>query len=126
MNIVLWILQGFLASMFAMAGLMKLSKSKEELIKKASMGWTSDVSAGAIKLIGALELLAAIGLVLPPLLNIQPWLSPLAALGLVCTMIGAQVLHLRRGDGKQALITNIVLLLLASFVAYGRLVLNPF
>ena len=126
MYIVLLILQGLLSAIFAMAVFMKISKSKEELMKQASMAWTSDVSAGGIKAIGMLELLAAIGLVLPPLLNTLPWLSPLAALGLVCTMIGALILHMRRGDGKQALTTNVILLLLAAFVAYGRLMLIPF
>ncbi len=125
MNTVIWILQGLIALMFAMAGFMKLSKSKEELKKQGSMAWVSDVSSSNIKLIGSLEILAAIGLIVPQLTGILSWLTPLAALGLVFTMIGALSLHIRRGDGRQALVVNVMLLLIAAFVAYGRYMLVP-
>lgn len=127
MNIVLWVLQGLLAALFLMAGLMKATKSKEEIKESGGerMAWVDEISANNIKLIGILEILAAIGLILPQLTGILPWLTPLAAVGLVLTMIGAMVLHVRRGDGAQALMSNVVLLLLAAFVAYGRFVLIP-
>jgi uncharacterized membrane protein YphA (DoxX/SURF4 family) len=122
MNILLWILQGLLASMFLMAGLMKASKSKDELKEKGGdrMKWVEDVSPGNLKVIGVLEVLAAIGLILPQLTGILPWLTVLSAVGLVLMMIGAEILHLRRGDGAQALVTTLFLLLMAGFVAYGR------
>lgn len=127
MNIVFWVLQGLLAALFLMAGLMKATKSKEGIKESGGerMSWVDDVSANNIKLIGVLEILAAIGLILPQLTGILPWLTPLAAVGLVLTMIGAMVLHVRRGDGAQALMSNAVLLLLAAFVAYGRFALIP-
>ncbi len=127
MNIALWVLQGLLAVMFLMAGFMKATKSKEELKATGGerMAWVDSVSAGNVRLIGILEVLIALGLVLPQLTGILPWLTPLAAVGFVCTMIGALLLHLQRKDGAQALVTNIVLLLLAAFVAYGRFVLIP-
>ena len=127
MNIVFWVLQGLLAALFLMAGLMKATKSKEEIKESGGerMAWVDEMSANNIKLIGVLEILAAIGLILPHLTGILPWLTPLAAVGLVLTMIGAMVLHVRRGDGTQALMSNAVLLLLAAFVAYGRFVLIP-
>ena len=124
MNIVLWILQGLLAVLFLMVGFMKASKSKEE-VKEAGgerMAWVEDVTDSNLRLIGILELLAGIGLILPQLTGILPWLTPLAAGGLVLTMIGAISLHVRRGDGAPLIIGNIVLLLLAAFVAYGRFV----
>ena len=127
MNIILWVLQVLLAIMFLMVGLMKVSKSKDEI--KASggerMAWVEDLTDNNIRLIGILELMASIGLVLPQLTGILPWLTPLAAVGLILTMIGAITLHVRRGDGPQAIGMNIVLLLLAAFVAYGRFVLVP-
>lgn len=125
MNIALWIVQGLLAVMFLMAGLMKATKSKEELKEAAgdNMAWVDSVSASTVRLIGILEVLIALGLILPHLTGILPWLTPLAAVGFVCTMLGAAALHAQRGDGAQAIVTNIVLLLLASFVAYGRFVL---
>jgi len=127
MNIALWILQGLLAVMFLMAGFMKATKSKEAIKESGGerMAWVDSVSAGNVRLIGILELLIGLGLLLPQLTGILPWLTPLAAVGVVFTMIGAAMLHLQRKDGAQALITNIVLLLLAAFVAYGRFVLIP-
>ncbi len=86
------------------------------------MSWVDDVSDSTIKLIGILELLAAIGLILPQLTGILPWLTPLAAVGLVLTMIGAMIVNVRN---RITIIKNIVLLLLAAFVAYGRFVLIP-
>ena len=89
------------------------------------MAWVESLSAGNVKLIGIVEVLAGIGLILPQLTGILPWLTPLAAVGLVFTMIGAIILHVRRGDGAQAIVMNVVLLLMASFVAYGRFALVP-
>ncbi|MEV6306884.1 DoxX family protein [Actinoplanes sp. NPDC051861] len=118
MNVVLWIVASLLAGAFAVAGAMKLSKSREQLAA-SGMGWAEDFSAGTVKLIGALELLAGIGLILPAALDIVPVLVPLAALGLVLMMVGAIVVHLRRGERQMAL-PAVVLLLLAAFVAWGR------
>ena len=87
------------------------------------MDWVEDVSARNIKVIGILEVLAGIGIILPLLLGILPWLTPLAALGVILTMIGALLLHIRRGDGMQAIVPNIMILLIAAFVLYGRFAL---
>ncbi|HET7901849.1 MAG TPA: DoxX family protein, partial [Candidatus Nanopelagicales bacterium] len=70
-------------------------------------------------LIGVLEVLGAIGLILPGITGIAPFLVPLAATGLALLMIGAIVVHARRGE-RQPIGANIVLLLLAVFVAWGR------
>jgi uncharacterized membrane protein YphA (DoxX/SURF4 family) len=117
-NIVLWIIAGLLAAAFLAAGLMKLSQPKEKLVA-SGMGWATDFSAGTIKTIGGLEVLAAIGLILPAALNIAPVLVPLAALGLVIVMIGAVVTHGRRREA-QSIVMNIVLLVLAVVVVWGR------
>lgn len=118
MNIALWIVQGLLALMFLMAGFMKLSQSKEAL-KKKGMDWVDAVSAAGVRLIGLLELLAAFGLVLPWLTGILPILTPLAAVGLMLTMIGGATLHIRRKEFKNVGM-NAVLFLLALVVAVGR------
>jgi hypothetical protein len=117
MNIVLWIIAGVLAAAFAAAGAMKLTQPKEKLA--SGMAWTEDASPGMVKLIGALEVLAAIGLILPAALGIAPVLVPLAALGLVLVMIGAIVTHARRKE-TQVIGVNVVLLLLAAVVVWGR------
>ena len=122
MNIALWIVQALLAAMFAMAGFMKLTQPKAKLA--GQMGWVEDFAPNTVKLIGALELLGALGLILPLLTGILPWLTPVAALGLVATMVGAMLTHLRRHE-RPMLMVNLVLLLLAAFIAYGRFLALP-
>jgi hypothetical protein len=78
-----------------------------------------DFSAGAVKAIGALEVLAAVGLILPAALDIAPVLVPLAAVGLVLLMAGAIITHLRRHE-PQALVVTLPLLALAALVAWSR------
>ena len=118
MNIVLWIIAGVLALAFVGSGVMKLTRPKEKLAS-AGMGWTEDFSPGTIKIIGALELLAAVGLILPAALDIAPVFVPLAAIGLVAMMIGAAITHGRRKEYPM-IIANVVLLALAAIVAWGR------
>ena len=127
MNTVIWILQGILALMFLMAGIMKATQSKDQIRVKGNgrMDWVEDLSIGNIRLIGVLEVLAALGIVLPQWTGILPWITPLAAAGLALTMIGAMILHLRRGEGVKSVLDNIILLLITAFVAYGRFVLVP-
>jgi uncharacterized membrane protein YphA (DoxX/SURF4 family) len=122
MNIALWILQGFLAAIFLIAGAIKVIKSKDELkvLGGEKMNWVDSISAVSVKLIGTIEVLAAIGLILPQLTGILPWLVPLTAFGLVLTMIGAVMLHQRRGDGPKAIVQVIILLVMAACTTYGR------
>ncbi|MEM7739159.1 MAG: DoxX family protein [Deinococcota bacterium] len=124
MNILLWILQALLALLFGVSGFMKATSSKEALKERAGerMVWVDSLSEGNLKIVGILEVLAAIGLILPLATGILPWLTPLAAVGLVLTMVGAIILHVQRNDGAQSIITNVVLLAVAAFVAYGRFI----
>ncbi len=117
MDIGLWVVQSLLAVVFLMVGMAKLTKSKEELA--ARMDWVEDFSLGTIKFIGGVEVLAAIGLILPGLFGIAPILVPIAASGLVVTQIGAVIVHARRSELKM-IIGNVVLMALALFVAWGR------
>ncbi|WP_422773353.1 DoxX family protein [Plantactinospora sp. WMMC1484] len=119
MNIALWIVAIGLAAAFLGAGAMKLLQPKEKLVTDPRMGWAEPFPPNLIKTIGALEILAAIGLTLPALLDIAPILVPLAATGLVVIMVGATVTHGRRGE-TQSVVMNLVLLVLAAFVAWGR------
>ena len=116
MNIALWVVQILLAAVFLAAGGVKLLLPREELLAK--LPYTQDYTDAQNKGIGAAEVLGAIGLVLPWLTGIAPWLTPLAALGLAITMVGAIRVHARRDE---PVIMNIVLLALALFVAVGRL-----
>ncbi len=119
MNIVLWILAGVLAFAFLAAGIMKLTQPKQKLVANPNMAWAQDFSPGMIKTIGALEVLAAIGLILPAVLGIVPVLVPLAAVGLILLMAGAAITHARRGESR-AIVSNVVLIVLAAVVAWGR------
>ncbi len=123
MGTFLWILQWVLALMFLMAGVMKMMQPKEKLAEK--MGWVNDFSSGAVKTIGMLEVLGAIGLVVPPLVGVAPDLTPAAAAGLVLLMIGAARVHLRRNEPQMVMI-NTMLGVMALVVAWGRFISLPF
>lgn len=123
MNTALWIVQILVAIAFFMAGLGKVLQSREALIERG-MKYVEDFSDGTVKLIGFLEIAGALGVILPSLLNILPQLTPIAASGLVLTMLGAAITHIRRDEFSMIGI-NLVLLALAAFVAYGRFALVP-
>ncbi len=114
MNIALWIITGLTALVFLASGAMKLIQPKEKLAPQ--MKWVEDVTPGNIRLIGLLEVLGAIGLILPRLTGVLPWLSSLAAIGLILTMIGGAILHTRR---KEPIVPNIVLGVLAAISLYA-------
>lgn len=121
MNIVLWILQVLLALVYALHGRMMLSPPAEV---QPMMAYIKDLKPDQRRFIGTAEILAAVGLILPALLNILPVLTPLAAVGLVILMGSAMVYHYTRKEYPNV-VFNLVLLALAAFVAYGRFVLVP-
>lgn len=123
MNIALWIVQGLLAVAFLMAGAMKAMKPKSEIEEK--MAWAKDFPANQLKAIGIIEVLGALGLILPSATGIAPILTPIAATGLALTMLGALITHLRRKDPMPETMPSAVLMLLSLFVAYGRFVAVP-
>jgi uncharacterized membrane protein YphA (DoxX/SURF4 family) len=118
MNIALWIIAGLLAVAFLASGAMKLIQPKEKLAARG-WEWVEDFGGGAVRAIGTLEVLAAVGLILPAALGIAPVLVPLAAIGLVVLMAGAIITHLRRHEA-QPIVVNLALIALAVLVAWGR------
>jgi uncharacterized membrane protein YphA (DoxX/SURF4 family) len=123
MTYALWIVQILLALLFLFAGGTKLVLPLDVL---ASMGSPNQVALPGlfVRFIGVVEVLGALGLILPGLLRVRPNLTPLAAAGLVITMIGATALTLMAGGVAMA-ISPLVVGLLAAFVAYGRWRLSP-
>ena len=119
MKLALWIVAIVLAVVFAASGLMKQFVPKDKLVT-AGQGWAQDFSPTTIRLIGLAEILGAIGLVLPAVVHIAPILVPLAAVGLALVMAGAAAVHARRKEVPMVAM-NAVLLVLAVFVAWGRL-----
>jgi uncharacterized membrane protein len=116
-NVFLWVLQALLALAFLGAGAMKLIKPKKELREQTP--YVDDFSQATIKFIGTVEVLGALGLILPAATGIAPILTPLAATGLAIVMVLAAAVHVRRGELKQ-LPVNAVLFVIAAIIAWGR------
>jgi DoxX-like family len=118
-NLALWIVAGLLAVVFLLSSA-KMFVPKEKMAGMfAASRWVEDFSPGALKAIGALELLAAAGLILPAALDIAPVLVPLAAVGVVLLMVGAVTMRLRRGE-TVTIVADLVYLAMAAFLAWGR------
>ena len=116
MNTALWIAQGLLAAVFLGAGAMKafaFDRFAEQ------MDWARPMGRSKVGAIGAAEIAGALGLVLPMLLGIAEFLTPLAALGLALVMMLGGAFHFRRGEMPN-IGGNVVLFALAAFVAWGR------
>jgi putative oxidoreductase len=122
MNISLWIGQVLLALMLGMAGVLKLTTPIAELAIK--MGWVNAIPEALVRFIGFSEILAAIGLILPSMLRIQPRLTVYAALGLALIMVLAIPLHISRGEFS-GLPINFVILAISVFIAWGRAKMAP-
>lgn len=115
MEIALWTAQLLLAAIFLATGLTKLTQPRVQLAA-GPMGWAADVSDVEFRAVGLLEVLGALGLVLPGALGIAPLVTPLAAVGLALTMVGAIATHVRMGETER-LAVPVVLLALTLFVA---------
>jgi uncharacterized membrane protein YphA (DoxX/SURF4 family) len=117
MNIVLWIAQGLLAAMYLMAGSIKtfnIAKAKEQ------MSWAKNRSDAFVRFVGISELLGALGLILPLVTGILPWLTVLSAIGLaLIQLLAIFTEHLPKKE-YNVIPVNIILLVLAVFVVIGR------
>jgi len=122
MNKALWAAQVLVGFAFLMGGGMKMVTPHEALA--ADMSWVTHVPAAAVKLIGLLEVLGAFGLILPSALRIKPWLTPLAAAGLLLTMLSAAAVHIAIGEAHM-IAPPFVLGALAAFIAWGRYKRHP-
>jgi hypothetical protein len=125
MNSAIWIVQVVLTVVFLMAGTFKATQSSTAIKEKMPL-MLEDFKLSIVRGIGIIEILGAIGLILPAVTGILPWLTPLAATGFILVMVGAMATHIRHNDFMPALAINATLLLLALFVAYGRFIAEPF
>ncbi|WP_280268997.1 DoxX family protein [Nocardia wallacei] len=122
MNLALWIVAGLLAALSLFGGATKVFVPKaklDELGAKSGGGWTEHASAGFVRSLGGLEILAAAGLTLPAALDIAPVLVPVTAVCWILLMIGAMITHARYAQYKYVAL-NLVYLAAAAFVAWGR------
>jgi hypothetical protein len=118
MNILLWVLQALVAFVFLFAGGTKLVMSAEAM-QQMSPPNSIILPGWFLKFIGVVEVLGALGLLLPGLTKIRHSLTPLSAMGLLIIMIGAVVLTIM-GPGVSAAIVPFVVGLLCIVIAYGR------
>jgi hypothetical protein len=119
MNVALWIAAGVLAS----ALLVSTSKTFVPRERLAAIGaaaeWVMDFSPTALRAIGVLEILGAVGLILPAVVDIAPVLVPVTAVCVALLFIGAVLMRLRRGE-RRTILPDLFYLALAIFVAWGR------
>jgi hypothetical protein len=110
MKLAYWIVAGLLALTYLYAGGLKMLRSKDQL--RPMMGWVDALPLGLVRTIGVLEVLGALGMILPPLIGTANGVALAAAAGLVMIQIGGISLHLRRGEAR-LIGFNIFLLALA-------------
>ena len=119
LNIALWVAQACLCGLFLFAGIVKLTKTQRGMIDMG-WAWAESIPLWFTRLVGIMELLGAIGVVLPAITQIMPFLAPLAAVGFVVLQVSAIALHASRGEASKTLWFNLVLLAASLFVVWGR------
>ncbi len=119
MNLALWIAAGLLAAVALAGGLSKTFIPREKLAAHEGGQWTANASDGFVRTLGVLELLAAIGLILPAAVDIAPVMVPVTATCWVALMVGAMITHGRFGQVRLMML-NLAYLSIAAFVALGR------
>ncbi|MDN3905717.1 DoxX family protein [Arthrobacter sp. YD2] len=117
LSLVLWLVQLVLALLFAGVGFMKITQRHKRLAE--NLRWPEDFPPATVKLIGILEVLAAVGLVVPEATGTLPLLTPVAASGLTVLMALAIFVHMRRGERNRIALAAI-LMVLSLLVALGR------
>jgi uncharacterized membrane protein YphA (DoxX/SURF4 family) len=123
MNILLWILQILLGLAFIAAGYNHGFRS-DQMKSQQGGQWVAAIPRGLLTFIAICEFLGGVGVILPAVSGILPWLTPLAASGLALIMLLAAGFHLVRRE-YPSIAFNLVLLVLAAFVAYGRFMVVP-
>jgi hypothetical protein len=118
-DLALWIATGLLAVVALVGGLTKTLVPKERLAAQHGGEWTARASEGFVKTLGTLELLAAVGLILPAVVDVATVVVPVAATCWVVLMLGAMTVHGRLRQ-YQFVLLNVAYLALAAFIAWGR------
>jgi uncharacterized membrane protein YphA (DoxX/SURF4 family) len=123
-NLLVWIAQivlslGFLGFGYAHA------LGFERASTRPRSAWMADVGRDNLRIIGILEILGAVGLILPAVTGVLPWLTPVAATAIAILMVFAITFHLRRSGESANAVFNAILGILAAAVAIGRFVVAP-
>lgn len=117
MNIALWIAQVLLAAMYGTAGILKTYQTTKT---KQQLPWAKNRSDGFVRFVGISELLGALGLILPMLTGILPWLTPIAAIGLLAIQLLAIFAEHLPKQEFSVIPINVVLIAISVFIALGR------
>ena len=116
-----WVFSIVLAVVFFITGVIKVFRYEKS---RDLLPWVKDVPRAFAQAIGVVEILGALGLILPVITGIYPWLTLVAAVALALLMLLAAVFHLLRRETTEAGI-NVLLLIMLAFVAYVRWPLMP-
>ena len=119
MDIALWIAQGIAAAIFLASGIAKSTMSKPRMIATGQTG-VAPFPLPLIRVVAAAELAGSVGLIVPWASGVSPWLTPLAACGLIVIMVGAVFSHASLREYRQAFGVNVVLIALLLFITIGR------
>ena len=117
-NTWLWILAGFLAALFLGTGVLKLTRSRDEIVAEG-LTWAEDYSEPQLRALGWAEVLGAVGLVVPPLVGLGI-VTPIAASCLAALTAGALVVHVRRREFLPDALRTIALIVMCVVLAYWR------
>jgi uncharacterized membrane protein YphA (DoxX/SURF4 family) len=122
MNTTLWVLQCITALAFLYSGINKSLLSEQKLVASGQTG-VEGLPLPFIRFIAISEILGAIGIILPALLNVLPVLTPVSAIGFAIIMVPAAIIHYKRKENRNVL-TNCILFIISLIIAYGRIVLT--
>jgi hypothetical protein len=118
MLIAVWIVSGLLALGYLASAAVKILRPHDKIVE--TMEWATGWAPWRVKALGIIEILGAVGIIVPPLVGIAPVLGPIAAVGLVLYQVAAISVHVRRHDDPKGLLPNVILLVAALFVAVVR------
>jgi uncharacterized membrane protein len=110
-----WVIAGLLAAIYGFGGVKKLVQSQDQL--RPMMGWVDAMPMSRVRMIGLVEVLGAVGVIVPALTGVAPGVAVAAAIGLALIQVGAFRLHLSRHELTD-LPLNSALLVLAAAAAW--------
>lgn len=124
MDVALWTAQILLGVGFVVAGFSHAFRF-EQFVSSPRMAWARDIGPSNMRVIALFEIAGGIGVLVPAVTRILPWLTPLAAAGLALLMLFAVLFHIRRTEYSATSI-NALFGAIAVFVALGRTFIQPF
>jgi len=114
-NNLLWVMQGFLSVTFLIAGSAKFFQSPAKVAELVPTAFPLPF----LRVLGALEILGAVGIIMPLAVDVLPVLTPVSSCCMAVVLLAAAVVHLLAKHFSK-LPMLIVLLALAITVTVGR------